>query len=321
MASGVEAPRGTPPSTGGRLTEDELLSALPARSANREVRVGLFVLLGVAAFLIALFTFTDVGTFRGRYYVTTSVPDAGGVRRGDPVQMRGVNIGRVVGFGMVPEGVEIRLELYDEYDVPEGSVAHLKSSGLLGGMTVDIIPGLSEANVDDGDTLPGTSAEGLFSAAETLGVEADTVLARIQTLLSPRTIGAVGESATEMQSLLVELRGMTARQRVELAELSGSLRRSAVGLEGVTTGPELARAVARIDSLTVRLNTTTASLDVAARSLDTVLGRMERGEGTLGMLSTNDDLYINLNTAAASLNELIVDIRANPGRYLDIGIF
>ena len=41
------------------------------------------------------------------------VPDAGGVRRGDPVQMRGVNIGRVVGFGMVPEGVEIRLELYD----------------------------------------------------------------------------------------------------------------------------------------------------------------------------------------------------------------
>ena len=151
MVSGAEAHR-TGPTSEGRLTEDELLSALPARSANREVRVGLFVLVGVAAFLIALFTFTDVGTFRGRYYVTTTVPDAGGVRRGDPVQMRGVNIGRVVGFGMVPDGVEIRLELYDEYDVPEGSVAHLKSSGLLGGMTVDVIPGVGEGNIGDSVT-------------------------------------------------------------------------------------------------------------------------------------------------------------------------
>ena len=111
MASGAETQR-TTAGGAGRLTEDELLSALPARSANREVRVGLFVLLGVAAFLIALFTFTDVGTFRGRYYVTTTVPDAGGVRRGDPVQMRGVNIGRVVQFGMAPgaPGVEIRIE-------------------------------------------------------------------------------------------------------------------------------------------------------------------------------------------------------------------
>lgn len=320
MASGVEAPRGST-STTGRLTEEELLSALPARSANREVRVGLFVLIGVSAFLIALFTFTDVGTFRGRYYVTTSVPDAGGVRRGDPVQMRGVNIGRVVGFGMVPEGVEIRLELYDEYDVPEGSVAHLKSSGLLGGMTVDVIPGRGEGKIEDGDVLPGTSAEGLISSAETLGIEADTLLSRMTTLLSPRTIGAVGESATEMQSLLVELRSLAARQRQELAELTGSLRRSAVGLEGVTTGPELASAIARIDSLTVRLNATSSSLDVAAQSLDEVLGRVERGEGTLGMLSVNDELYTNLNSAAVNLNELLVDIRTNPGRYIDLRVF
>ena len=50
MATTAETPRGS----NGRLTEEELLSALPARSANREVRVGLFVLTGVAAFLIAI---------------------------------------------------------------------------------------------------------------------------------------------------------------------------------------------------------------------------------------------------------------------------
>src|SRR5690606_7945224 len=244
MASGVDSAR-TGTSDQRRLTEEELLSVLPARSANREVRVGLFVLIGVAAFLVALFTFTDVGTFRGRYYVTTVVPDAGGVRRGDPVQMRGVNIGRVVGFNMVPDGVEIRLELYNEYGIPEGSAAHLKSSGILGGMTVDVIPGSSTERVEDGARLPGTSASGLMSAAESLGIEADTVLQRINTLLSPQTIGGVGRSVEELQSLLRELSAMTAHQREELASLSASLRRSASGIEGATAGPELARSVAR----------------------------------------------------------------------------
>lgn len=320
MASGVDAPRGTTAES-GRLTEEELLSALPPRTANREVRVGLFVLIGIAAFLIALFTFTDVGTFRGRYYLTTTVPDAGGIRRGDPVQMRGVNIGRVVGFEMVPDGVQIRLELYDEYEVPEGSVAHLKSSGLLGGVTVDVIPGASEDNVEGGEVLPGTSASGLMSSAESLSIGADTVLQRITSLLAPQTIGSVQQSATELQSLLVELNALASRQRQELAALSSSLRRSAEGIEGVTTGPELTRAVAHIDSLTTRLAETSTSLDAAVSSLDTVLGRIERGEGTLGLLSTDEALYTNLNSAAENLNTLLVDIRENPNRYIDLRVF
>ena len=320
MAAGVDSPRDDQ-GQGTRLTEDELLSALPARSANREARVGLFVLIGVVAFLILLFTFTDVGTFRGRYYVTTVVEDAGGVRRGDPVQMRGVNIGRVVGFQMVPDGVEIRLELYNEYGVPEGSMAHLKSSGILGGMTVDILPGRSTERVDDGARLPGTSSSGLMSAAESLGIEADTVLQRINSLLSPQTIGGVGRSVEELQALLGELSAMTSQQRQELAALSSSLRRSAAGIEGATAGPELARSVARIDSLTARLNQTSTSLDAAGRSLETVLARIERGEGTLGLLSADEQLYTNLNSAAENLNALVLDIQENPRRYIDLRVF
>lgn len=319
MASGSDSSRTS--AQVDRLTEDELLSVLPARSANREARVGIFVLIGVAAFLILLFTFTDVGTFRGRYYLTTVVEDAGGVRRGDPVQMRGVNIGRVVGFGMVPDGVRIRMELYNEYPVPQGSVANLKSGGILGGMTIDVIPGPSQEDVDDGDELPGMSDPGLMSAVETLGVGADTVLQRVTRMLAPGTIDAVGTSATELRSLLVELNALAANQRAELAALSGSLRRSAQGIEGATAGPELERSVARIDTLTARLAGTSLSLDAAVQSLDAVLGRVERGEGTLGLLSADEQLYTNLNSVAENLNMLVIDIRENPRRYIDLRVF
>jgi hypothetical protein len=154
----AEPPRAAGPS---RLTEDELMTAVPARSANREVKVGAFVLVGLAMFLTALFTLTDVGMFRGRYYATTVIEDAGGMRRGDPVQMRGVNIGRVTGFNMVPDGVSVRMELYNDYVVPSDSRVLVRSSGLLGGMVVEVVPGVSE-RAGEGIALPGSVEAGLM---------------------------------------------------------------------------------------------------------------------------------------------------------------
>ena len=147
------------------------------------------------------------------------------------------------------------------------------------------------------------------------------VAPRATALLAPGTIEAVGSSATQLRSLLVELNALTSRQSQELAALSSSLRRSAEGIEGVTTGGELARSVARIDTLTARLAVTSSSLDAAARSLDVVLGRVERGEGTLGLLSADDQLYTNLNSVAENLNALVLDIQANPRRYIDVSVF
>ena len=51
-----------------------------------------------------------------------------------------------------------------------------------------------------------------------------------------------------------------------------------------------------------------------------ILGRIERGEGTLGRLSVDETLYNTLNDAATSLEELLDDIKENPGRYITIRI-
>jgi phospholipid/cholesterol/gamma-HCH transport system substrate-binding protein len=314
----AEPPRAAGPS---RLTEDELMTAVPARSANREVKVGAFVLVGLAMFLTALFTLTDVGMFRGRYYATTVIEDAGGMRRGDPVQMRGVNIGRVTGFNMVPDGVAVRMELYNDYVVPSDSRVLVRSSGLLGGMVVEVVPGVSTERAGEGIALPGSVEAGLMASAAGTGNRADLVLDRMALLLSEQNVGTVGQSATELQALLAELTALAAQQRQELAVLTSSLGRTAAGLERVTAGPELERTVVQLDSLTARLDRAALTLTGASGSLDTVLGRVERGEGTLGQLSTSDSLYVNMNSTVAALNELITDIREDPRRYFTVRVF
>ena len=301
--------------------EAELLAAIPHRSGYREVKVGAFVLIGALAFLVLLFSLTDVGTFRGRYYTSTVIENAGGMRNGDPVQMRGVNIGRVSGFQMVPDGVRVRLEIYNRYEVPEDSRVNVKSAGLLGGMIVDVVPGSSTERAGEDVVLAGAVEQDMMSAATGLSTQAETVLGRANQLLSEGTINSVGASATELQTLLADLSALAAVQRQELALLSQSLRRSAEGVERVTTGEELERSLTNIDALTAQLDETTANLNAASVSLGSVLERIERGEGTLGRLAADESLYDNLNAAAVSLQQLVTEIRQDPRRYLNVSVF
>jgi phospholipid/cholesterol/gamma-HCH transport system substrate-binding protein len=299
----------------------ELMDAAPRPTARREVQVGFFVLFGFLAVIIALFTLTDVSTLRNRHMVTTVVPDAGGIRRGDPVQMLGVNIGRVRGFDIRAGGVAVQLELQRRYPVPVDSRVELASSGLLGGTVADIIPGNASQTVRRGAVLAGTSGLGLMDAAGDLSLRADHVLGRVETMLSDRAVGAVTTSAVELERMLADLSALAAEQRRELGQLSASLRRTAAGVEEAATAPELARSIQRLDGLTARLDVTIAALDRTSRSLEAVIGRIDRGEGTLGRLSRDEELYDNLNRAAANLNELATDIRENPRRYINLRVF
>jgi phospholipid/cholesterol/gamma-HCH transport system substrate-binding protein len=299
----------------------------PMRTPRREVHAGLFVVIGLLAVLTALFVLTDPGTFRGRYYVSTVVQNAGGIRKGDPVQMKGVNIGRVRDFTIDRAGgVRITMELeHDEgYKVPADSRISIVSGGLLQSMVAEIVPGVSKEPLRDGAVLPSVEASTLTGTVETLSADADTVLLRAQQLLNTQTIASVGASAQQMQELLVQLTALASDQRAQLNALTTSLQRSAQGLEGTVSAvnqPELARAIARTDSMSIRLDAATGSLQQASASMAALMQRVDSGEGTLGRLTRDDELYRNMNAAVASLNQLTTDIRQNPRKYINVSVF
>jgi phospholipid/cholesterol/gamma-HCH transport system substrate-binding protein len=309
-------------------TEKPLPPAPPSRGKHREAWVGLFVVAGLAATVITLAVMTDAALFRGRYIISTNVPNAGGIRKGDPVQMRGVNIGRVMGFTIAPQSVDIRLEIEGEYPIAKDSRVEIKASGILGGSVAEVIPGSAAETVGWGDALPGTSGIGLFDKMDTLAGEADKVAVKMQDLLSDETVKDLQGGAAGARRSLESLQAILKEQRGEIRSLTASLRRSAEGMEKVTTGPELERTVERIGALVERLDGTLDVLDRSSKSVESILTRMDRGDGTLGKLSTDDTLYrnasdaaANLNAATKELNELLVDFKAHPRKYINLEIF
>ena len=305
-------------------TDAELLSAVPPRATGRQARLGLFVIMGLLSFVVVLYWMTDPATFRGRYLLVTTMEDAGGVRGGDPVSMKGIIIGRVHDFELIGgERVTITTEIEGKWKIPVGSRARLGASGLFGGRTLVIDPSDATEYYGGNDTVQSADAQviDLLDSAGELSSQAGDVMTQIESLLSAETIGAVQGSARELEVLLTEFGDGVREQREALGSLTESLNRSAEGLEDATSGPELARAVARADSAMAMLTNTGDHLNTAAESLRLVLERIERGEGTLGRLVQDDALYLSLTSAAESVTAFLTDLQENPSKYINLSIF
>ncbi|MEE2668993.1 MAG: MlaD family protein [Gemmatimonadota bacterium] len=310
------------------LTDEQIFNAVPKQAGARNMRIGVFVLIGLVASVYLLYLLTDPATFRGRYKVTTSVENVMGLRKGDPVQMRGVNVGRVHDFDLDrdSENVVIVLEVEGEWRIPAGSTTQLVTPGIMAPRTVEILPGPGPGEIPAGGSLPGSVVKGLLDDTESLGAKGQQALDRITALLSDSTVGALETSALELRALLTELADLMGSESADLENLIESLNEAAVGIADVAgSGPalteDITRTVSRADSLMRRLNTTTDRFDRAATSLGTILDRIERGEGTLGQLSANDTLFVSLTAAIASARLLMDDFMENPGRYINVSIF
>lgn len=71
----------------------------------------------------------------------------------------------------------------------------------------------------------------------------------------------------------------------------------------------------------LQLEKTLNNFEAASVNLKELMTRIERGDGTLGSLLNDRTMYNNLNEATKNLNDLIIDLKQNPNRYVNISVF
>ena len=311
------------------MSEKAAVVAPPVRGKNQELWVGLFVIIGTLTTVYLLLTLTDAAMFRGRYIVSSTVKDASGVRKGDPVQMRGVGIGRVQKFVIFSGGVKVYLEIEGEYNtIPADSHVELVSAGLLGGMVARVLPGTATELARNGSELAGETPASIQQQADDIAGEAKKTLTRVQTLLSDPLIKDTQSSVKELDALLKRLSSIAVEQQKELKALTTSMREASQNVAKATSREEIDRAMKRLDILSASAERTSVTVESSTKALDAVLGRIQRGEGTLGKLSTDDTLYKNLNKTLESIDatslemkNVLADLKANPKKYLKVSVF
>ena len=70
-----------------------------------------------------------------------------------------------------------------------------------------------------------------------------------------------------------------------------------------------------------KLNGTIEQFNQTANKLNNVISGIQNGEGSLGKLAKDEELYNNLTKTSNSLNQLVEDFKTNPKRYVNFSVF
>ena len=131
-----------------------------------ELKVGIFVAVGLAILAALVVQFGRVGEgFKTYYGLTVHFADASGLLKGSDVLLGGAKIGRVSGPPRLVtsgRGVDVPLRIYDYVQIPTGSSFTVGSTGLLGDRFVAITPpvGKPTTYIAKGARIEGSAREG-----------------------------------------------------------------------------------------------------------------------------------------------------------------
>lgn len=301
---------------------------------KREVKIGIF---GVAMILLAWggIRFLSGLDILSRNVEYVAVYDqVNGVQEASAVMMKGVKIGTVSAIELTPsisDQVAIHLLIKRAYRIPSNSEARIFSDGLMGGKAVEIVLGDDATYLEEGDTIRSSRSRDLMDVA---GSELDFFKQKFATIADD-----LSRTLNNLNSILESNAGHLNQTMNNLDQLSGDvadlMRTEKADLERAVNGLSqfatmLGESAPKVDSLLGGVNTLVSKLDEeqvaqklasAIASLDEVLAEIEGGEGTVGRLMSDEQLYKNLTAASENLALLLEDLKANPARYVHLSVF
>jgi phospholipid/cholesterol/gamma-HCH transport system substrate-binding protein len=247
---------------------------------GRRLRVGVFVLVGLAAFLGMVYALgARARLFEPRFTIHADFTEVGGLVEGATVRLAGVQIGRVTGVNLPPEpGGKVRVDMtiarrYGDR-VRKDSVARIETQGLLGDRIVEITVGTTAAApVKGGDVLPSRDP---FDFAQVMS-ESTQIVKSVGTLAESlqKTADALNKSG------IIEEAAATVKSARKVTDQVGRI------VAEVEHGKGWANALIYEEPVALR------KLSGVVASTQALLERVERGEGAAGVLTSEQ------STAAA----------------------
>lgn len=300
---------------------------------SQEVKVGL---LAVVALLMFYFGFrflkgSDFFSSTNKYQVIYDNID--GLTASNPVRINGLAVGRVKSIQILQDQrnkLLVTVEMNKDIRVTQGTKAFLVDDGLLGGKMIQLSVNPAKPLLPDGGMLVPSKETGLSALIreKTLPVlnNVDSLTYQLNRIVGQfdqtgvilnKTLGNASATVSTLGLTVAENRAAMRATLANVNRLSSSLIETEKQLK-----PILAKADNLADSLqSLQLKQTLASVNKTVDNLQSILGGISKGQGSLGKLASDEALYSNVNKTTASLEKLLTDLRENPKRYVHFSLF
>ncbi|MCB2220043.1 MAG: MCE family protein [Bacteroidetes bacterium] len=312
---------------------------------SKEFKIGLIVTLAMALLYWGFNFLKGEDIFSNDRIFYAVYKDVAGLEKTNPVKINGLSVGRVRNMFFKNDNssrVVIEFILSNDIPIPANSTAKISSSDLLGSKEVEIKLGNSELLAESGDTLlaeveisikeeVNRQIAPIKNKAEDLMSSIDTVLSMLQGIFSTtnadnfsKSVMHIANSFENLENTTSSLDTLVSGQRNRIEHILGNIESITANLKD---NEEQFNAIisnfgAISDSLAqIRFAQTMYNVDKTMKSLADISGKIDEGQGSLGMLVNNDTLYIELENTSRELKLLLEDIRTNPKKYVKFSIF
>lgn len=295
----------------------------------REIKVGIlavvciFLLFFGFNYLKGVNIFSSIHSFHGVY---TNIH---GLELQAPVYIRGYKVGQVdnIDYDFTRDSsFTVDISIKRNINLPEGTRMALVSDGIMGGMAIELLlPATEVASKEDiaylptGTTIPTTVVPGLLDGLQESVIQPlsntlaslDTILGQLETQLDNNHIESILANAdlavADLQTSSKQLKQMMSHQ---VPSVVTKLDTTMSDLQLVVT-----------DVKAANIKATVARVDTALDNVNYLIADFRSPNGTVGMLLNDKGLYNHIDSAVVSVDSLLVDLKANPKRYVHFSLF
>jgi len=296
-----------------------------------EIKTALLVILGISLFVFGFSFLKRSSIFENNKIVHTVYDEVEGLVVGAKVTINGLVIGNVSMIDFLPGSTKILVSMRIDKDLnfSPKSKAVFYEAGLIGGKAISIEPVFdSKYIIKNNDTISSDVKPGLTELInrqiaplqekiESMLTSVDSLFSGVSNVLNYETQNNL-KNTLENLSQSVNNINMSSEALIEVIDenrsaLNISFKNAANATKNIN---ELTDSLSKID-----FTNTFNKLSESLNNINTILSKVENGEGTLGKFINSEELYQNLSQSSKELEELLSDLKANPSRYVQFSLF
>jgi phospholipid/cholesterol/gamma-HCH transport system substrate-binding protein len=293
---------------------------------NIEFRVGFIVIVGILILVATILWIQGYRFGKENYRLSVLFDEVGSLAKGDPVMVSGIKKGKVQELFLTDNGVIVELTLSNDVILRKDATITVKNIGLMGERFLAVYPGRAPDTLDLSAPIRGSYDTGIPEVMGMMGAmitELRNLVHSLKTsIASDENLDKFSAALANFEELSQSLTDYMKRNDNKFDKTAENFLKTSIELRRLVdaNSGKIDSAVERVDRSSQRIDKLTDDLSRVADAARQFAEKLEKGDGTLQLLMDDRRLYDDLRRAAANIDDLIGDIRANPKKYINLRV-
>jgi len=302
---------------------------------NKEIRTGIIAIFTIVVLIYGINYLKGLNILDKNRIFHAKYDNIDGLLKGSVISLNGFNVGIVSNISLQSDNsLLVSVKINEVFDVPANSILKISNQDLMGTKGISVILGNSDLLAKNNDTLIAeienslqdevnkqilplkNKAEGLISSVDSLMVIFTSVLntdARKNLASSfknlDETFILMSESMKELNKLVVTNEKNISNSIKNFENITGNISNNNESIENI-----LKKMSSISDSV--------SSKDIGdiIKNLNNITNKISVGQGNLGLLNSDDQLYRNIEKTTNDISILVEEIKKNPKKYFNFSV-